>query len=286
MVIPHEAERRPGDEGETEFLRTFNTRVGGGQRSATAEPRRVIVDMREFRSQLPILLHKAGFDIVPLTISVGDYVITPDMVVERKSVPDLIQSFNSGRLYQQCELMTTHYKQPLLLIDFDERKSFTLANYAEARSTRFEPRGKPSAGQQTSDRPNETDLRAKLVLLTLTFPKLRILWASSPSEAVEILADLKQNRPEPDPEAALSTGSEDTGVKGEAEAGFNQAAQEMLRSLPGVTSRNYRFIMSKVDSMDELCALPLKDLQDLIGVEAGHSLHRFLTRDMRVSGES
>lgn len=28
--------------------------------------------------------------------------------------------------FQQCELMTAHYKQPILLIEFDEKKSFNL----------------------------------------------------------------------------------------------------------------------------------------------------------------
>lgn len=107
----------------------------------------VIVDVREFRSSLPSLLHAAGFDVKPTTITIGDYIITPEMCVERKSIPDLIQSFNSGRLhappllaqyvarradgsptcrYQQCEQMTAHYKQPILLIEFDEKKSFNL----------------------------------------------------------------------------------------------------------------------------------------------------------------
>lgn len=54
--------------------------------------------MREFRSNLPSLLHAADMLIIPATLTVGDYIITPTMCVERKSVPDLIQSFNSGRL--------------------------------------------------------------------------------------------------------------------------------------------------------------------------------------------
>lgn len=58
----------------------------------------VIVDNREFRSTLPGLLHGARFCIKPRTLSIGDYIITPDMAVERKSIPDLIQSFTSGRL--------------------------------------------------------------------------------------------------------------------------------------------------------------------------------------------
>lgn len=38
---------------------------------------------------------------MPLTLEVGDYIVTPEICVERKSVSDLIQSLNSGRLYNQ-----------------------------------------------------------------------------------------------------------------------------------------------------------------------------------------
>jgi len=56
------------------------------------------VDQREFRSTLPNLLHAANLKIIPATLVVGDYILTPTMCVERKSIPDLISSFNSGRL--------------------------------------------------------------------------------------------------------------------------------------------------------------------------------------------
>ena len=58
----------------------------------------VIVDMREFRSSLPSLLHASGLLVLPVTLTVGDYILTPDICVERKSIPDLVSSFNSGRL--------------------------------------------------------------------------------------------------------------------------------------------------------------------------------------------
>ena len=56
------------------------------------------MDMREFRSTLPSLLHASGLLVIPATLTVGDYVLTPDICVERKSLADLISSFNSGRL--------------------------------------------------------------------------------------------------------------------------------------------------------------------------------------------
>jgi DNA excision repair protein ERCC-4 len=55
--------------------------------------------MREFRSTLPSLLHASKMIIVPATLTVGDYILTPEICVERKSIPDLVSSFNSGRLY-------------------------------------------------------------------------------------------------------------------------------------------------------------------------------------------
>lgn len=58
----------------------------------------VIVDMREFRSTLPSLLHASNLLVIPATLTVGDYILTPEICVERKSLPDLISSFNSGRL--------------------------------------------------------------------------------------------------------------------------------------------------------------------------------------------
>lgn len=86
----------------------------------------VIVDMREFRSELPSLIHKRGIDIEPITLEVGDYIITPEICVERKSVSDLIGSLSNGRLYNQALAMTRFYKKPVLLIEFDPTKSFAL----------------------------------------------------------------------------------------------------------------------------------------------------------------
>ena len=52
----------------------------------------VVVDVREFMSSLPSILHQSAFKLMPVTLEVGDYVLNPDICVERKSVPDLIGS--------------------------------------------------------------------------------------------------------------------------------------------------------------------------------------------------
>ena len=106
----------------------------------------VIIGMREFRSTLPFLLHRSNLFMIPRTLTIGDYILTPEICVERKSLLNLILSFNSGRLsicsssshrafsvesfslpgYTQCELISQHHKHSILLIEFEEDKAFTL----------------------------------------------------------------------------------------------------------------------------------------------------------------
>jgi len=61
-----------------------------------------------------------------VVFQVGDYILTPEICVERKSVSDLIGSLNNGRLFSQCIAMCRSYKRPVLLIEFDANKPFTL----------------------------------------------------------------------------------------------------------------------------------------------------------------
>jgi hypothetical protein len=49
---------------------------------------------------------------------------------------------------------------------------------------------------------------ARLALLCMHCPRLRILWCSSPSEAAEMFEELKENRPQPDPAVAMSIKSD------------------------------------------------------------------------------
>ena len=86
----------------------------------------VVVDVREFMSSLPSILHQSGFKLMPATIEVGDYVLSPDVCVERKSVADLHHSLANGRLYNQAEAMLRYYRRPALLIEFDDGRPFSL----------------------------------------------------------------------------------------------------------------------------------------------------------------
>lgn len=64
-------------------------------------------------------------------LQVGDYILSPEMCVERKSISDLKGSFISGRLYHQAEAMSRNYRTPILLIEFERDKAFVLHSVSE-----------------------------------------------------------------------------------------------------------------------------------------------------------
>ncbi|KAF2809956.1 DNA repair protein [Mytilinidion resinicola] len=249
------------------FLRTINTRIaGGGRLAATATPPRVVVDVREFRSSLPSLLHGQSIVLVPCMLTVGDYVLTPQICIERKSVRDLISSFTNGRLFNQVEAMTEHYKSPMLLIEFDANKSFTLEPFADFAS---------ASNQGANATP---DLQSKLVMLTLAFPRLRIIWSSSPYQTAEIFSELKKLQDEPDPVKAVSLGLED-GEDAEART-FNQLPQDMLRVVPGVNEKNLVRLTLQVGSLFELANMDEEEIVGIVGKVAGRQIWRFFNRSV------
>lgn len=202
--------------------------------------------MREFRSELPSLIHRRGIDIEPVTLEVGDYILTPEMCVERKSISDLIGSLNNGRLYSQCISMSRYYKRPVLLIEFDPNKPFSLT----ARGALF---------QEISS----SDISSKLTLLTLHFPRLRLLWCPSPHATAELFEELKQNKPQPDAATAMAI-TADSEALPESEK-YNPGPQDFLLKMPGVNAKNCHSLMNHVKNIAELATLSQDKLTSILG---------------------
>ena len=79
-------------------------------------PVRIVVDERERNSNIPELLKNAGAVIDFTQLKVGDYIVSSETAVERKTVRDLISSIYDGRLLLQCSDLVKHYQKPLLVV--------------------------------------------------------------------------------------------------------------------------------------------------------------------------
>jgi DNA excision repair protein ERCC-4 len=78
---------------------------------------RIVVDERERKSGIPDLLRAVGINIEMKTLPIGDYIVAPETVVERKSIKDLISSVFDGRLFDQCNRLKEHFQFPIILME-------------------------------------------------------------------------------------------------------------------------------------------------------------------------
>lgn len=233
-----------------------STRQAGGQVQVSKVKRekpKIIVDSREFRSELPCLIHKRGLEVVPAMISIGDYILTPEICVERKSISDLIGSLNCGRLYNQCQQMSRFYSRSILLIEFDQNRPFHF-------------QGRYMVSRDSDSDSLNASIMQKLQLLTIHFPKLRLVWSPSPYATAQLFEELKLNKEEPNLEAVLQVGNDDdlqelTAVTDK----FNTNVYDFLLKLPGISSKNIHHVMSKGGDLKNLVKLSEPELIPILG---------------------
>lgn len=256
--------------------KVVNTRIAGGANFRTeADEMRVVVDTREFRSSLPNLLYRVGIKVIPCMITVGDYILSPKICVERKAIPDLIASFKSGRLYQQCEQMFRHYESPALLIEFDESKSFLFEPFSELR-----PPGQLMATNPIAGKILRKEIQLKLTELLISFPKLKIIWSSSPYETAQIFLELKASQTEPDVEEALSKGVNPSISTNEGPPMFNDDAVDLLQTIPGINNVNYTTVVQKVRNMAHLVCLTREEFVEMLGEVNGNKAFNFINHEV------
>ena len=105
----------------------------------------------------------------------------------------------------------------------------------------------------------------RLQLLTVHFPKLKILWSPSPHATAELFDELKKGREQPDPAKAVSIGVDIIDDYGADR--FNPQVQDFVSKLPGVTSKNVYTILNRVEDLPELLELSEEGLSDILGTK-------------------
>jgi DNA excision repair protein ERCC-4 len=78
---------------------------------------RIVVDEREKNSQIPHLLKIMGVFVDYEQLKVGDYIVSSETAIERKTIHDLINSIYDGRLFIQCSELINHYSKPFIIIE-------------------------------------------------------------------------------------------------------------------------------------------------------------------------
>jgi DNA excision repair protein ERCC-4 len=90
-------------------------------------PARVVADEREKASGVPEELSRLNVRVYFSRLPVADYVLNPEIAVERKSVRDLVSSIYDSRLFYQAAKISASYAKPFLLVEGDSKEVEKLA---------------------------------------------------------------------------------------------------------------------------------------------------------------
>ncbi|MGC8569706.1 MAG: ERCC4 domain-containing protein [Caldivirga sp.] len=79
------------------------------------------MDSREHETAQAVVsaLKELGCSVLVSTLTVGDYVVSSEVAVERKRTMDLINSIIDGRLFQQASNLIESYQEPYIIIEGD-----------------------------------------------------------------------------------------------------------------------------------------------------------------------
>ncbi|MEN2496020.1 MAG: DNA repair endonuclease XPF [Marteilia pararefringens] len=224
------------------------------------KPEAIIVDMREFNCELPIFLHQKNYKIEPITLEVGDYILTDEVCIERKTIPDLIGSINSGRLYNQCVAISHFYKSPILLIEMQSENNPRLGINCNKQDRRL--------------------ITNHLVLIAMHFNEINIIWSPSYYFTVDIFSSLKKQKNEPElSDCVLSSeGNEDMLVYF-----LKLSSMKLMTKLPGMDSRSINYASYKNLSLLDIVDNDLSELCTISGnSQKGKNLFDFINKDFSV----
>ena len=77
----------------------------------------IIADNRELNSGIPDLLEASGVHVVMQQLVAGDYMIHDEIVIERKTKEDFVQSIINGQLFGQCAKLKRTGAVPLIIVE-------------------------------------------------------------------------------------------------------------------------------------------------------------------------
>lgn len=125
----------------------------------------------------------------------------------------------------------------------------------------------------SSETTGNFDIFQKLILLTLHFPKLKLVWSPSPYATAQLFEELKLNKDEPDSDKAIVVGTDDGANDLDLiTEKYNANIYDFLIRLPGISTRNIGQVLKKVKNLKMLSKMTEVELTELLGNSADAKL--------------
>jgi Fanconi anemia group M protein len=85
--------------------------------SPTKDRVKILVDNRESNTKVMVALSKLKVETLFATLTCGDYILSPRIGVERKTVDDFATSIIDKRLFEQASLMKETFEYPIIIVE-------------------------------------------------------------------------------------------------------------------------------------------------------------------------
>jgi len=216
-------------------------------------PVKVVADERERASGIPEELSKLNVRVYFSKLPVADYVLSPEVAVERKSVSDLLSSVYDSRIFQQASRIASAYAKPYLLIEGDSKEVERLT-------------------------PNIKSYYGAIASVTLAYG-LRVIYTANKVETAVAISELLRNvRARPVTHPITSSP-----MKGK---NFSQQQLSIVSSLPGVGGKLAKRLLMRYGSPRRVMSLTQGELSMTLGLgwKRAERIKRLL--DERYSSEA
>lgn len=111
--LKKEMKKKSKDDEDQKSLMDFR----GEEKDEKNEQLEITIDSREQNSRVVTELAKRDIKISTAQVSIGDYIISEDTAVERKSVEDFLGSLIDGRLFSQAKSLSRAYMNPIIILE-------------------------------------------------------------------------------------------------------------------------------------------------------------------------
>jgi DNA excision repair protein ERCC-4 len=195
---------------------------------------RVYADVREEKSGVIEELERMGILVVKRQLPLGDYLVSEEAVVERKTVKDFASSLVDGRLFDQASRLTESYSDVYYIVE-----------------------GSPRYLSRWGDRGHQT--LAALIALTVDYG-VRVLWSDDPHTTAYLIAQLARRYQE---------GRGGTSIVLHRKPRLSSLADWQLyivQAFPGVGPKTARAILERFGTLEAFCKAPLSELSRIPGL--------------------
>ncbi len=192
---------------------------------------KIIADRREKNSLVIAELVSNGVDVDFNTLEVGDFVISDEIAVERKTINDFISSMMDKRLLNQLINLRNNYKKPLLIIEGLEEQDLY-------KNSRFDM--------------HENSIRGMILSAIMDF-NVPVIFTNNCKDTADYLALLVKKQENPNKEISLN-------AKRKASS-LSEQQQFIIEGFPGIGPALAKNLLKKFETIQAIANADKEELK-------------------------